>query len=374
MNIWNIALKRIKSTMRSKMTFWLMLALPIVMMLILGTALSNAFTDGSKIGDMKLLISNEWTNQQITPYWNGFVEAIEKQGVQVTQAEAGMDSKEEVRSDRYTAYAELRDDGIKFYGSSKRTIESNILQGMLTTFADRYSLTAAAYEANPSAVQEIVASAMQSGDYIRETSLDHDKLPGSMDYYAVAMSTMIAFYSIILGSYLYQTEKLRNTYARLMASPVSKIEFFAGSIIGATFINLLCVLVVVLFSKFVFHAEWGSHYGIVLLVLLTEVLLAVSMGVGISFIFKNESSRMVVMLFTQVASFLGGAYFPISDGEGIMDILANLSPIRWANSSLTKLIYADDVAAAWSTIGLNVGIAAIFLIFAIFCIRKQEAV
>lgn len=36
MNIWNIALKEIKSNLRNTRTFVFMLALPIVLMLILG--------------------------------------------------------------------------------------------------------------------------------------------------------------------------------------------------------------------------------------------------------------------------------------------------------------------------------------------------
>lgn len=373
MNIWNIALKEIKSNLRNTRTFLFMLALPIALMLILGAALSNAFTSGVKVSDMRLLVNSEWTSMQGTADWNGFAQAIGKEGVEVVQAEAGMIGQEEVRAGRYTAYAELGTDGIKFYGSSKYTIESNIIQGMLTAFADRYALAAAAFQTDPAAAKEIVASAGQSGDFISETALNPDKQPGSIDYYAIAMTTMIALYSVFSASYLFRDERTRNTAVRLMAAPISKGEIFIGKIIGCAFINLLCVLGVVLFSKFAFHADWGNHYGMIFLILLTEVLLAVSLGLGVSFLVQGEGSRAFVMIFTQVASFIGGAYFPIGDTEGFMALLTNLSPLRWANTALMQIIYADNLAAAWPAIGLNFGIAAVFLMIAVISMRKREA-
>lgn len=373
MNTWNIALKEIKSQFRDTRTFLFMLALPIVLMLILGSALSNTFSTERGVGDLRLLVKGEWTNPQLAASWNGFAEAIGREGVKVVEAEANMDGREEVRANRYTAYAEVTDGGIAFFGSSRNTIEGNILQGILTTFADRYSLAAAAFEKDPAAAQAIVANAGQRADFIRETALNPNKQPGSIDYYAIAMTTMIALYSVISASMLFRGERTRNTAIRLMAAPVRKSEIFVGKIIGCTFINLLCIIVVVLFSKFAYGADWGAHYGTVFLVLLTEVVLAVSLGLGMSFLVKGEGVRAVMMIFTQIASFIGGAYFPIGDTEGFMTVLTNLSPLRWANTALTQIIYADRLSAALPAISLNIGIAAIFLIIAVISMRKREA-
>jgi len=373
MNIWNIAVKEIKSNFRDRRTFVFMLAMPIVLMLILGAALSNAFAPGHTMEDLRLLYKSNGNDPQLTAYWHGFIEEIGKEGVKAVEADSSLNGQEEVRNDRYTAYAEITSSGIKFYGSSRDTIESNILQGMLSVFADRYALASAAHQVEPAIAQEIVKSAGESPDFIRETSLDPTKRPGSTDYYAIAMTTMIALYSIISASNLFRGERARNTAIRLMAAPVSKGVIFAGKVIGCTVINLLCVLLVVLFSKYVLHADWGNHYGMVVLVLLTEVLLAVSLGLGASFLAKAESSGLIVMIFTQVASFVGGAYFPVDGADGVMGFLTHLSPIRWANTALMQMIYADNTTAAWSTIGLNVGVAALALIAAVISIRKREA-
>ncbi|GAA3411295.1 ABC transporter permease [Paenibacillus hodogayensis] len=373
MTIWTIAYKEIRSNLRDTRTFLFMLALPILLMLILGSALANTFSDDIHVGNLRLLVKSEATLPQLTAYWNGFAETIGKEGVAIEQASVATDGRDEVRANRYSAYAELDDTGIRLYGSSKDTIESNILQGMLTAFADRYSLAAAAFRTDPAAAQAIVASAGQPVDFIRETALTADKRPGSIDYYAVAMTTMIALYSAMSASSLFRGERTRNTAIRLMAAPISKGEIFLGKVIGCTFINMLCVIAVVLFSKFVFQADWGNHYVSVFLVLLTEVLLAVSLGLGMSFLIQGDGARSIIMIFTQIASFIGGAYFPIGDTEGVMTWISNLSPLRWANTALTQIIYLDKSSAAWPAIELNIGIAAVFLIIAVISMRRREA-
>lgn len=373
MNLWNIAIKEIRSDLRDRRTFLFMLALPITLMLILGAALSNAFTPGHSIENMQFLYKTNTTDPNMLIYWDHFTETIKREGVTAVQVDAEMDGVEEVRANRFTAYAILEDDGITFYGSNKYPLESNIVQGMLTAFADRFSLATAVFQVDPSAAKSILVRAGQSSDFIREMSLQADKKPGSFDYYAIAMTTMMAFYSAISALYLFRSERIRNTAVRLMAAPVSKSVIFVGKIIGCTFVNFLCVLIVILFSKFVYHADWGNHYGMVVLVLLTELLLAVSVGLGVSFLIQGEGARAVVLIFTQISSFLGGAYFPIGDVEGVLDILTNLSPIRWANLALMQIIYADNPSAAWPAIGLNTSIALVFLFFASISIRKRGA-
>jgi ABC-2 type transport system permease protein len=107
---------------------------------------------------------------------------------------------------------------------------------------------------------------------------------------------------------------------------LSKAEIFIGKVLGSLVANALCILLVMLFSKFVFQAiiialdasavfviypipkpkliarktcvnkirmlfskfvfqaNWGDHLGIIFLILLTQVFLAISFGLGIGYI------------------------------------------------------------------------------------------
>lgn len=373
MNVLNIALFEIKRSLRDTRTFIFMLAFPLVLILILGTALTNAFQSGVTVDDMKLLYRVSTDNPQLIGYWNGFAQAVGKEGVELTKAQDGIDGRAEVEDNQYSAYAEIADSGIRYFGSSRQTIESNIIQGMLTSFADKYNLAAAAMKNDPSAAQAILASASANGSFIRESSLDPDRQPGSLDYYAIAESTMIAFYACMSANWLVRGEVKRNTALRLASAPVGKMEIFAGKVIGCTVVNFLCILAVVLFSKYAFGANWGNHMGLVLVLLFTEVLLAVSFGLGLSYMFKGEAGNSVMMIFVQIASILGGAYFPVQEANGFFGGLANISPLRWANDALMSLIYNDDLRAVAPVVALNAAIAAAFLAFVAIAMRRREA-
>lgn len=103
------------------------------------------------------------------------------------------------------------------------------------------------------------------------------------------------------------------------------------------------------------------------------MLLAVSIGIGCSYLFNGDAGRSVVLIFTQIASYLGGAYFPVDEASGTMKMLMNISPLRWANEGLTQLIYAGKWNDAIQAILLNVGIAAAFLAIAAILMRRREA-
>ncbi|THF73954.1 ABC transporter permease [Cohnella fermenti] len=372
MKIASIAWKEVVTTIRDRRAFLFMLAFPIVLMLILGSALSNAFTDSLSFDELKLAYTLEDQASPVESYWNGFSTSLASSGVAATALSAEADGQAAVKNGEYAAYAKIGSDGIAFYGSSKLTVESDILQAMLASFANRYSLAMAAASQAPDALPSLLAAA-GSGTYVRETSLTADRAPNSMDYYAMAMSTMIAFYACMSATQLFRSEKLRHTALRLTAAPLSKGELFAGKIIGSTVINFVFVIAVVAFSRFVLGAEWGSHYGSVLLLLFTEVLLAVSVGVGASYLFKSDGGSSVVMMVTQIFSFIGGAYFPLSGMTGWWVWVAKLSPLYWINNALARIIYSDDVQAMWPTLLLNVILSVLFLSLCAAFMRKKEA-
>ena len=371
MHIWNIALKEIKLELRDPRTFFFMLLFPIVLMLILGTALSNAFTDTVRVEEIHLLYKNDAGT--LAPYWTDFLQNLEQEGIHATGLTPGLDGREQVQNGNYTAYAEIDDRGIRFYGNNRNTLESNILQGILTAFADRVNLTAAVMEEMPEAAQTALASDM--GSFIQESGLDPERKPNSMDYYGLVMTTMIVLYGSLSASMLIRGETVRKTALRLSAAPVRKSEIFTGKVIGGTFTNTFCFLIVVLFSKYVFHTNWGDHLGIVLLVLFSEVIMAVSLGLGFSFLFSEKAATAVLMIFIQLASFFGGAYFPLQEVEsGVMAQLISLSPLYWINNSLTELIYNDAVQSAFAVIGLNLAAAAVLLVYSAFSMHRREAV
>ncbi|GIO66666.1 ABC transporter permease [Paenibacillus cookii] len=372
MNILSIAIKEMKHDFRDRRTLLFMLGFPIVLMLILGLALTNAFSSEISVGDVKVAVKDATGGGPLSEAFAGFAKEVGKTGVTFEPLKPGANGREEVENNHVSGYVELTNQGISLYGSSRDAIESNIVQGMLASFTDKYNAAAAVARIEPAKTEMVLATG--GSDYIRELSVDANRTPGSVDYYALAMTVMVGMWAAMGAGALIQGEVLRGTAVRLVIAPIRKSEIFVGKMLGGIISNLLCVMVIILFSKYVFKAYWGHHMGVVIAVLVSEVVMAMSLGLAGSYLLKGTASRGVISLVVQLMSFFGGAYFPILDDEGggLMGFLVNLSPIRWANHGLTQVIYADNVSAAWPVLMLNIGFAALFLGVSILAMRRRE--
>lgn len=371
MNIWNFAIKEMKGDFRDTKTLIFLLAFPILLMLILGTALTNAFSSQITIEDIHVIYKSTVTQNEITKEWDGFVHEADKSKIFFEKIDEGANGKQQIQKSKYNGYLELTDTGLHYYGSSNGSLKNNIVQGMLTAFTDKYNLVNEVVKVNPGLLTTVLNTNVKDS-YIVDKALNSDEQPGAMDYFAITMTTMIALYGSMTSSHLINGERRRKTAARLMAAPVSKSEIFIGKISGSILLNSLCVAIVVLFSKFVFKANWGDHYGSLALVLLTEVVMAISLGMCFSAILNGETARAILMTFIQLASFFGGAYFPFDNEPGLMNSITYLSPLRWSNSAITQIIYANDWTAAIPAILLNLGLAALCILVAGLVMQRKE--
>lgn len=64
----------------------------------------------------------------------------------------------------------------------------------------------------------------------------------------------------------------------------------------------------------------------VLLVLFSEILFALSLGLGISYVLKGNAAGAVIMVIIQLAAFFGGGYMPVASTTGFMRKLQRILP------------------------------------------------
>ncbi|EIT87088.1 hypothetical protein A374_02504 [Fictibacillus macauensis ZFHKF-1] len=362
MNIITISKQTMLLLLREPKSFLFMLAFPLVMMLILGSALGSAFNEKVDIGTLRVGYHVEGSPQvkaAFTQFMKATVQDVRYQEVTTTAK-----GKNDVKLGNRDGYVEVNDQGVHYYKSEQTTIQSSVIEGMLAAFADRYHL---AKEIGLSGVKDEVANV------VSEESLTAKKAPRSMDYYGVVVTTMITLYSAIGASFLLRGERTRNTAIRLGVAPISKGEIFLGKIIGSVLMNSGIIAVLMIVGSLLFHVNWGEHLGYVILVLLSQIVFAVSVGVGVSYVVATgEGARSLLLILIQVASFFGGAYFKIDHPEGFMNILVHLSPLQWANSAILSVIYNDQLSAILPVISLNIGLAALFLTFSAVTFRKRE--
>lgn len=370
MNIMRMAIKELKVFRDIKMLVF-MLATPILLMLIMGTAFTNAFNGSATIGDIEVLYKINSVDPVLATQWEAFIEEADQSGISFVKASDQMDGKREVQNSQYTGYLDVSDNGMNYYGNSGSSLENSIVQGMLTAFTDRYKLTAVAAKSDSEQGIKLLPGAGEE-NYVNETSLQVAKKPGALDYYAIAVTTLIILYSALSAGTLIENERKRNTATRLLASPITKAEILIGKIVGNLLLNALFVIIIVFISKYMFGANWGDNVGLVFLVLFTEIVLALGLGLGISYVTKGNASGSVIMIIIQLAALFGGAYSPVENNTGFMSTLSYYSPLRWSNDAIIQIIYADNLSAVMPAMLLNLGFTALLLMLTIVSMRRRE--
>ncbi|WP_337100418.1 ABC transporter permease [Paenibacillus sp. YIM B09110] len=362
MNVLRIAGKELKILRDIKMLLF-MLATPVLLMLILGTALSGSFQATVKVEPIRVVYSFDGASGEVQQEWEALLQDGAASGIVFEKTADGgeADVKDDVQNGLYTGYARISEDGISYYGNSGRAMENGIVQGLLTPLTDRYKLSVA---------ESGIPSS--DGNYVAETPINTGLQPSGLDYFAVAVTTMIILYSALTAGQLIETERSGHTDIRLLASPVTKGEIFAGKIAGTFVLNAIFVVIVVLLSKYMFGANWGGHLWLVFLILFSEIVLALSLGLAFGYLLKGNVAGSVLMMIIQVAAFVGGAYTPVENTSGLMYALAAYSPLHWSNEAILQVIYAGELEASLPAMLLNIGCSVLLLALAIVLMRKRE--
>lgn len=368
-------IKEFKQNVRNFKANIMMVLFPIVLIIILGAAFSGSFDQSAKIGDIKVLYTEEvnGNNHYLTDAFKNFREGLTRdQGVTFEKTDDMNAAMVSIKGHKYSGYVFVSDDQqeIKLYRNEKNGgYEPIIMESALNGFIKTYKAMAAIAVNNPAA---LAAPQMEThGDFVSLQSLNKKRQPGSLDYYAVTMMTMILLYASMTGFWSVRGEREEMTAGRILCAPVKRYEFLTGKVLGCIMITLVQALVVILFSALVLKANWGEDPLAVALLLLTYSIMSVSMGVGLAYLFRNgDAANGILNTIIPIIVFLGGGYVPLSVMGGTLVNISSVSPVKWANTALFKIIYDGDYSALATSAAINLAIAAAFILVSALFSRK----
>jgi ABC-2 type transport system permease protein len=355
MNILRLIAKEFKLNVRSYKANIMMVLFPIVLILILGAAFSGQFDSTITLGDMKVLYTEDVgeSRHYLTDAFKEFRESLTREYGLVFEktddADAGMES---VKGYKYAGYIQVSDEmgEIRFYNNEKHGgYKSVILESALSSFIKTYGAMETIAANKPEALG--MPQMQGRGEYVSLKSLNQKQQPGSLDYYAVTMMTMILLYASLTGLWSVREDITQMTAGRILCAPVKRYEFLTG--------------------KWVLKANWGSDLISVLLLLTTYSIMAVSLGVGLAYLFqKADAANGLLNTIIPVVVFLGGGYVPLSEMGSVFNGISNISPVKWANTALFRLIYDQDYSQFATSVLINLSAAAVFILISALFSRK----
>ncbi|MCB2362063.1 ABC transporter permease [Clostridium estertheticum] len=373
MNIIFIIIKEVKHSFRDKKSMAMMILFPIALIAVLSAAFSSGFNSSIDIGTPKVLYNIEGAGDTSDNFKSGFIDKGKEFKIKFTKMNDIDAAKKKLIAKEYDAIIEMKSNNkIEFYKSGQENLKAGVVESILSTYVQEFNVIMDISKINPLIINSLISD--KGTNYSTITSVNKGAAPSSLDYYTIAEIALIIMYAGMTGLFGIASEKNAKTRDRILISPVKKYEFLIGKTIGGVIGTILQIAIVIIFSKFVLHANWGNDIFTVLLIFISQIIMAISIGVGLGFIFKNENVANGVLNFMiPVMVFLGGSYMSVdSFGSKIFQAITYLSPVRWVNRSIFDVIYNNNYSKVPYAILINIGIAVVFIAISSLLFRKEN--
>ena len=237
-------------------------------------------------------------------------------------------------------------------GPSPSTPPANTLAGAARlvdywTIAYRRTWKGSAISSFVNPLLYVLAMGVLLGDYVAG---DPDQLEGAASYLAFIAPGLLAAQAMqtVFGEVTYPVMgmiKWQRTYFGMVASPLSVREIILGHLGFVMFrVALTCGVFVVVMAPFgVFATVWGA-----VLAFLVQLLVGLAFATPIYAFtagLKDESAFALVFRLGMIPLFLfSGAFFPVSNLDRWMEVLAKATPL-WHGVDLTRMLTLDTVDA-----------------------------
>lgn len=125
---------------------------------------------------------------------------------------------------------------------------------------------------------------------------------------------------------------------RMLSAPVSRVQVLSGYLLSFFLIGWLQFGLLMLFTNWFFHVQWGNLLG--LLVLVSAMLLAI---IGLALLVAGlvrtvEQQSSLGNLLVVSTCMIGGVYWPLEIEPQFMQRMADFVPQTWAMRGFTELI------------------------------------
>lgn len=184
-------------------------------------------------------------------------------------------------------------------------------------------------------------------NYIQETMIENDIIPYSINarsrmyfnqgmkgvymFVPGTMALILTLISALMTSISITREKEMGTMEVLLVSPLKPLQIILGKVtpyIGLAFINAIMILIL---GHYVFKLPINGSIVLLLLETILYITLALSLGIFISTIAKNQQMAMFISMLALMlpTTLLSGFIFPIENMPHILQWLSALIPPRW---------------------------------------------
>lgn len=189
--------------------------------------------------------------------------------------------------------------------------------------------------------------------------------------FVVGFMVMITSGITVFISYMIIADRNTGTYSRMRCSLLKPAEYVLGvSLFGV----MCCTAVNVIFVVVVFRSNAYIPLPFWLTLAAGELFTLFSVGMSVLFALcvKTTQNLMAVAVgYTTLGSMLGGAWFPITDGLGMVSSVAKVFPQYWLMDMFRNMPGSPDYNFVPNMCILALSVVLVYLISAVIFTRKN---
>lgn len=379
MKILTIAWKDTLIRFRDRNALISMIAAPLILSAIIGSAFGSFITDGNaQFEAIPVLFIDDDAGE----FGQQFLDILQSDQLDDLLDITEMDDLDEARAivqegtARAAVYiptefsASIQQDEsvdeaiVQFYADPSATLTPNIVRGVVTQIVNGFNGAAVGTEVT---VEQLTAQAsvlgpamLGLGDALNDeiantfsadtlTSLSINPIPVGEEeaslgdvspfaFFAPSMGILFLMFSMMDSTRSILEEEQGGTLNRLLMTPTSHFEILLGKIGGVFLTGILQFAVFVVASRFIFNLNWGNSIAGLTLMMLVMVLSLTSLGTFIAAFARDANQANIIgSVVTLIFAALGGNFVPAQSFPDGLQQLSKLTITRWGLDGFSDL-------------------------------------
>lgn len=400
MKFWHIAVKDLKVRVRDKSAFVVLLALPMVMIIILGTVFNwagSSFTANVTLvdldrGDMaRRLTQDVFASPQLKDLL--VVTTVPSEAEARTLVEEGKTGAAVIIPAGFSSGVSAGTKvSIVVLGNPETATQAGVIRNVVESFTaevQRRQLAGSiairtlqqSGAVPPQRMQEAVQSVLdevgisqQTGTVsVRTTTQEGLKVPRALDYYAVGMALLYLIFTANTGTEGMLEEKRQHTLSRILATPTSRVQILLGKLVGIFAIAALQFAMIIVLTRLMYRVNWGASVPAVIVMATATVLAGAGLSTLVAALARTpEQAGEVGPAVALIYSLLGGSMWPVYNMPAWMNSVSRLTFTRWSVEGFTSLmVNGGGVSSILRPVGVCLAMAAAFLLISVTVLNRN---
>ena len=334
---------------------------PIFLVFLIGTILEGIFDSRGSFENVQVVVLDESSGvveQVMDAISQATVSVAEDYGIELKRILSEDEGKHAVRLNK-KIFVHADGDEIKTYYNEEDAINGARVTGVFQGVTNTYRLIESFHDIDPDFAMRLLDED-NSGYRLplhRFTGLSHMT---SYDYYGVAEITLMMLYLAMIPLSDMFRDRQSGLRSRIRLTGLSSLRYNLASLITYLGIGVLAFIPSFLYSIYAHGVNWGPQPVLMYLYTMLFAAFMVVVGMYLATVLRNRGRIDVILavVIFPVLSFLGGSYTPLApELASPLDWLTLLSPLRWVNLGVFRLLYKDTadlmVASIVAYLGLS---------------------